>query len=162
MKVPNSINHESAGSILTSLDLRHEADGRFYRMAAGNLKEEGLVDYFKSLAHYRHELRTEVEKLLKDMPGTPVTPSKNSRSFLEHNVSKWEEAVRTENISYLSDLTREAEKHTSDYYAVALDTENLPDAIRTLLEKQHERVLEYLRKVERMEAVPQKRSNKFD
>lgn len=162
MRVPHKKNHESSDSVLNSLSLRHEADGRFYREAAGASKDDGLRDYFKSFAHYRHELLNEVQRLLEDMPGIPVTPSRGSRSYLEEHQQEFEQALRSENISQLVDIVRQTEQDTSDYYRVALNTDGLHENIRQLLERQHEKVLEFVLKAERMESVPQQRNNNFD
>lgn len=162
MRVPHKKNHESSDSVLNSLSLRHEADGRFYREGAGAVQDEGLREFLKSFAHYRHSLLQEVQRLLEDMPGIPFTPSRSSRSYFEEHQQEFEQALRSGNVSQLSDMIRQCEQDTSDYYRVALNTDGLHENIRTLLEKQHDKVLEFLRKADRMESVPQQRNNNFD
>ena len=161
MKVPHSINHASNASIIASLFRRHDYEGARFREAAKEISDSGQADFFRSLAHYRHELRRELRGAMEDFSETVNTPNKEAVSFIQESESDWNQALQNENVEQIASMAYEAEKATSDAYRRALDTEELLDSVRTLLEQQHETSLEWLRKAERFKTVPQKRNNDF-
>ena len=91
----------------------------------------------------------------------PSTPSKQGQSYLQHNQQAYETAIRSSNRSQLSSFVYETEKDLSDYYRLALDTEDLNETVRSLLERQHQKVLNFMLKAERGESVPLEGPNRF-
>jgi hypothetical protein len=161
MKVPHSINHASNASIISALYRRHDYEATRYREAAKNVADEGQADFFRSLAHYRHELREGLRQAMQDISETVNTPSKESVSTIQEAEADWNQALTDNNIEQLASMVFTAEQATSDYYREILDGSELLDTVRTLVEKQHETILEWNRKVERFKTVPQQRNNDF-
>lgn len=141
--------------------MRHQADLRYYDEAGDIVREKGLVDFLKSLARYRQALLDEASDLMKSMPSGPITPSANTSSYLDEQIATFNQALGTENRSTITQLVMDAEKATSDYYRIALDSNRLVDGVRSLLEGQHQYMLDIRRKVERMQTVPMRRNNLF-
>lgn len=161
MKVPHSTSHASNASIISSLYRRHDYEATRYREAAKNISNEGQAEFFRSLAHYRHELRDGLREAMRDISQTVNTPSKEAVSTLQNHEEDWDRALSNNNVEQIAAMVFTAEQGTSDYYRVALDSSELLDTLRTLLEKQHETMLEWNRKVERFKTVPQQRNNDF-
>lgn len=161
MKVPHSINHASSASIIASLFRRHDYEGTRFREAAKMTPNEGQADFFRSMAHYRHELRRELRGAMEDFSETVNTPSKEAISTIQESEKEWNRALQNENVEQIAAMVYEAEKATSDAYRRALDSKELLESVRTLLEQQHETILQWLRKAERFKTVPQQRNNDF-
>ncbi len=161
MKVPHSSSHASSASIVASLFRRHDYEATRFREAAKAAPDAGQADFFRSLAHYRHELITQLRKAMEDFSETVNTPTKDAVSSIQEAEADWNQALQTQNVGQLATMVYEAEKATSDYYRKALDTRKLLDSVRTLLEQQHEISLQWLRKADRFRTVPQQRSNDF-
>jgi hypothetical protein len=161
MKVPHSINRASSASILASLFRRHDYEATRFREAAKAVPNAGQADFFRSLAHYRHELLTQLRKAMEDFSATVNTPVKDAVSSIQEAEADWNQALQTQNVEQIATMVYEAEKGTSDYYRKALDKREMLDSVRTLLEQQHETSLQWLRKADRFRTVPQQRNNDF-
>lgn len=161
MKVPHTNNHSSNATIISALYRRHDYEATRYREAAKAVPDEGQSEFFRSLAHYRHELRNGLQDAMRDISETVNTPSRESVSTIQDAEEEWDRALNQKNVEELGAMAFTAEQATSDFYRVALDTHDLLDKVRTLLEQQHETMLEWNRKVERFKTVPQQRNNDF-
>lgn len=162
MRYKNDFNRESAITILNSLAVRHDSDGKAYRDSSTALTEDPeTADFFRSLAHYRNELREEVTRIIEDMPNIPMTASTSSRSLYKRKSAEFDEALRMRSATGLLDLCNQVEEDLSRYYADSLQVDNLPEDVRALLERQHEQVLLMHERIGQMVTMPMRRDNNF-
>ncbi|MCB9265885.1 MAG: PA2169 family four-helix-bundle protein [Lewinellaceae bacterium] len=155
------MNKESSIAILANLLRRHEDAAEKYDDAAAMVDNPGLKEYLSSLAKYRHSLYQSIRQWLEDMPPSPVPVSGKVRSYLHNNWAEMQEALMREQESKIVEACKKSEEDISDYYKEALAQKGIPVQIHKGLQQQHSRIMEVLRKVERMEKVPTGRNNSF-
>lgn len=157
---PNNLymnfSKENSSTVLFHLFSRHDHAASAYRQIVADLQEDDpLRDWFGSLADFRQSLADELRTLVEDSGEIPVRPSQEMKSYLH---GREEEIIRLINEAHttgLIDLSLEAEESVAKYYQEAEANKEIPQEIRQQLEKQHGRLLEVIRKAERLHTVPE-------
>ena len=155
------MNKESSISILTNLLKRHEDAAQKYREAAAAVNNPGLTDFLSSLAKYRESLYLKNRQWLEDMPPSPAPVSLRVRSYLHKNWTSFQDALVLGKQGNILGACKKSEEDISNYYKEALALRGIPIGLHNDLQEQHQRVMDVLRKVERMEKVPMQRNNSF-
>ncbi|WP_116124542.1 hypothetical protein [Lewinella sp. IMCC34183] len=164
MKTPYEIRPEGTDATLNEIAMLHRQSAGYYRDISSGVKEEDEVasGYFNSLAEYHTELMQQVNEILSDMAGGVHTPSRSSETHLKKKEKDLNQALQTQNIVSLAELSHENEQEISVAYEKALGNDKLIDFARDLLEKQHEKVLVWVNRADRYKTVPQEFNEHYD
>jgi uncharacterized protein (TIGR02284 family) len=152
-----NLDKENTSSYVFHLFARNDEAATTYRRIATEVKDETLKEWFSELATYRQKLAQELRQLVEDTGSAPVRPSREMKSYLQRQEDEITRYINEEHTVGLIDISLETEELLGKYYQKAEANKNIPLPIRETLSKQHEQVLDMIRKARRLHTVPERK-----
>jgi hypothetical protein len=152
-----NLTKENFASMIFHLYNRHDQAADSYQQIVADLDENtGLKSWFSSLADFRRELADELRPLIEDNGGIPVKPSNEMQSYFQGRNDDIIEYINNDNQIGLIEMSLEAEEEVAKYYQKIESNKDVPLPIREQLEKQHGRLIEVIKKAQRLKTIPER------
>ncbi len=155
------MNKETSIAAVSSLWLRHQDAAEHYQKAQELAKDQGMKEWFESLAAYRSQLAEACRDFLESLPPIPSTPNRKIVSGASERWSDLKEALLLNNRTKVTSICRDSELEDYNALKESLNIHGLPVGVEDFLDRQGKVMLDVQPKVERMNVIPALSKNSF-